>query len=169
MRLIFLDIDGVLNCTETKVKAPSGCIGIDADKCERLAKIVQKTNAFVVLTSTWKTEWFRNAFVSELPPDGQYLEKTLLNYGVVIYDKTTETTWSQRGQGILDFIKNCDQKVESFVILDDEFTLDYARCGLDKYHVKTYYSKRDSNTLLGLQDYHVEKAVNILNEKQCVL
>ena len=166
MKAIFLDIDGVLNSIETKVKAPSGCIGIDADKCERLAKIVQQTGAFVVLTSTWKTDWFRSAFINDLPKDGQYLEKTLLEHNILIYDKTTDTSWSQRAEGILDFINNCDQTVESFVILDDEFTLDYARCGLDKYHVKTYYSKKDSNTLLGLQDYHVEKAVNILNDRK---
>ena len=163
MKIIFLDIDGVLNCIETRVKAPSGCIGIDDDKCERLGKIVKETGARVVLTSTWKKDWFRHAFISDLPEDGQYLEKRLFEHGVLIYDKTTDLSWSQRAEGILDFIKNCEQEVESFIILDDEYTLNYAQCGLDKYHIKTFYSKQNSNTLLGLQDYHVEKAVYILN------
>lgn len=163
MKLLFLDVDGVLNCTETRVKAPSGCIGLDDDKCERLGKIVHETGALVVLTSTWKTNWFRHPFITDLPKDGQYLEKKLFEYGILIYDKTTDPSWPQRGEGILDFIKNSEEKVESFVILDDDFTLNYAQCGLDKYHIKTFYSKKNSNTLLGLQDHHVEKAVNILN------
>lgn len=163
MKLLFLDVDGVLNCTETRVKAPSGCIGLDDDKCERLGKIIHETHALVVLTSTWKTDWFRHPFISDLPKDGQYLEKKLFEHGVLIYDKTEDATWAQRAEGILDFIKNCEDEVEAFVILDDEFTLDYARMGLDKHHVKTFYSKKNPETLLGLQDYHVEKAVNILN------
>ena len=55
MKVIFLDIDGVLNNEYSKTRAPSGVIGIDGDKVKRLRKIVESTGAKLVLTSSWKT------------------------------------------------------------------------------------------------------------------
>lgn len=163
MKLIFLDIDGVLNCVETKVKSPSGCIGIDETMCKRLKQIVEQTDAKIVLTSTWKTEWNKTSENGlQTTKDGNYLVNTFNKYGLTIFDKTYEKTWAQRGEGVLNFLDN-HKDIESFVILDDEFTVDYIKHDLDKYHVKTYYTKHSKETLLGLQDYHVEKAVCILN------
>ena len=39
MKLIFLDIDGVLNCAISKSRC-FGCLGIDDDKVKRLKTIV---------------------------------------------------------------------------------------------------------------------------------
>lgn len=53
MKVIFLDIDGVLNCVTSK----SYCgmyVGVDADKIRRLARIVEETGAKIVLSSDWR-------------------------------------------------------------------------------------------------------------------
>ena len=57
MKLIFLDVDGVLNRVQTKTQAPSGCTGIETELVKNLAKIVNETNALIILTSDWKVEW----------------------------------------------------------------------------------------------------------------
>ena len=40
MKVIFLDIDGVLNNEYSKTRAPSGVIGIDGDKVKRLRQLI---------------------------------------------------------------------------------------------------------------------------------
>lgn len=162
MKLLFLDIDGNLNYLGCKARSPSGCLGIEEEKVKLLREIIDKTGALVILTSTWKTEWFKTAFIEDLSKDGQYLERQLSKYKVFILDKTTDPSWAQRGQGILDFIDEWngsrDNKVESFVILDDE-SFDFREVGLMNYFVKTNFTE-------GLLPEHVEKAVNILNEQR---
>ena len=156
MKLIFLDVDGVLNYGGCKSRAPSGCLGIEEEKVKLLRKIIDKTGAIVILTSTWKTEWFPTAFISELTKDGQYLEKELAKHNVFIRAKTEDPSWSQRGIGIIDFLNNWSEPVESFVIIDDE-SFDFNKVGIKNRHVKTSFAD-------GLLPDHVKQAVNILNQ-----
>lgn len=164
MKVIFLDIDGVLNASGTRARAPSGCIGLDEDKILRLKHIIDKTHAKVVLTSTWKTEWFKTPIKEDLPADGQYLERRLEGCGIKIFDKTIDSAWARRGQGILDWINKFPNQIESFIMLDDE-QFDYASVGIIDRLVKTrYLPLNKDDTDLGLQDWHIEKAVKILND-----
>ncbi len=41
MRVIFLDIDGVLNNCRTRTKSPDGCTGISNSLCKRFRKIIE--------------------------------------------------------------------------------------------------------------------------------
>lgn len=155
MKLIFLDIDGVLNYRGCTARSATGCLGIDDSKVMLLREIIEKTQAKVILTSTWKTDWFRSAFIDDLPRDGQYLERKLAKHKVFIFDKTVDTEWSKRGKGILDFISQFPGDVEQFVILDDE-SFDFKIEGIDDKFVKTSFEK-------GLEKEHVEQAIKILN------
>ena len=155
MKIIFLDIDGVLNYSRCKARSATGCLGIEEEKVKLLRQIIDQTGAIVVLTSTWKTDWFPSAFIEDLPKDGQYLEKQLAKHKVFIRAKTEDPAWAQRGQGILDFIETSTCNVEQFVILDDE-SFDFIELGLENRFVKT-------NFIDGLLPEHVEKAVRILN------
>ena len=155
MKIIFLDIDGVLNYRGCKARAATGCLGVDDEKVKLLRQIIDQTGAIVVLTSTWKTDWFPSAFIEDLPRDGQYLERHLAKYKVFIRDKTDDPSWAQRGQGILDFIETSKYNVEQFVILDDE-SFDFIELGLNNRFVKTSFTDE-------LLPEHVEKAVRILN------
>ena len=53
MKVIFLDIDGVLNTPSSESRCGE-YIGIDDEKVKKLKKIVEKTKAEIVLISTWK-------------------------------------------------------------------------------------------------------------------
>lgn len=57
-KIIFLDIDGVLNTQETLRKSHNGIIGIDPYKVLLLDRIVQATGAEVVLSSSWRKGHF---------------------------------------------------------------------------------------------------------------
>lgn len=87
MKIIFLDVDGILNWGVCKSRAPSGCLGVEDDKVELLKQIVDRTGAKIVLTSTWKSEWFRTDFIEDLPRDGAYLQKRLKRHGLTIMQK----------------------------------------------------------------------------------
>ena len=155
MKIIFLDIDGVLNYRGCKAKSATGCLGIDEEKVKLLKDLVGRTDACVVLTSTWKTDWFWTHYIDDLPKDGQYLVRQLGKYKIFIIDKTEDPSWARRGQGILDFIETSKYNVEQFVILDDE-SFDFIELGLGNRFVKTNFE-------YGLLPEHVEKAVSILN------
>ena len=155
MKLLFLDIDGVLNYGGCTARSPSGCLGIDTNKVKLLRKIIDQTGAIVILTSTWKTDWFPSAFIEDLPRDGQYLEKKLAEHRVFIRAKTDDPSWGERGVGILSYIKQHKEEVESFVIIDDE-SFDFESVGIIDRLVKTSFVE-------GLLESDVEKAVKILN------
>ena len=156
MKIIFLDIDGVLNYSGCKARSPSGCIGIEHDKLQLLKQIVDATGAKIVLTSTWKTEWFPTNHIEDLSADARYLIKQLSNVRLGILDKTIDTAWAKRGEGILNYLKDC--YCEAYVILDDE-RFDFFELGLDKNFVKTNFFNGGLNTV------SVERAIKILGGK----
>ena len=80
----------------------------------------------------------------------------MAKHNVFIRAKTEDPSWSQRGLGILDFINNWSEPVESFVIIDDE-SFDFKKVGIKNKHVKTSFVD-------GLLPRHVAQAINILNQ-----
>ncbi len=156
MKIVFLDIDGVLNTPASRTRCGK-YIGIDHDKLLRLKKIIDETDAKIVLVSTWKEGWEREK--SRKPfQDGlaNYLDMKFKMFGMTVYDKTSdcaEGIYLSRGEGILEYLQR--QNAKSFVILDD-MQFDYDGCGLTDAFVKT-------KSALGLTDKDVQKAVEILN------
>lgn len=56
-KVLFLDVDGVLNCagtTETMSGDPTGVTGIDPQKAALFRKIITETGACFVVSSTWR-------------------------------------------------------------------------------------------------------------------
>ena len=53
-KIIFLDVDGVLNCWSTTRFLPGRYLFVDARKVLRLRDIVERTVAQIVLSSTWR-------------------------------------------------------------------------------------------------------------------
>ena len=56
IKVIFLDVDGVLNDQASNSKC-GFYTGIDDKKVKRLRAIVEATNAKIVLVSSWKKHW----------------------------------------------------------------------------------------------------------------
>ena len=159
MKVIFLDIDGVLNCQNSKSSC-FGMMGIDNKKVEVLKSIVDKSGAKIVLISSWRTGWNR-VHKEEQGYMANYLDKKLKSAGLYIIDKIDDYT-AMLGEGILKWLEN--KEVESFVILDDE-VWDYEKCNLSDKFVKTEFY--DDNG--GLNAGEAREAMKILCQDQSLL
>ena len=185
MKIIFLDIDGVLNgynllnniiwkIVETlhieKIYRDwrRNPFGIHKEKVKRLAKIVKKTNAKIVLSSSWRGFWKRPYYEMV---DYQKLLVDLFNkYNISVIDLTPFLPEKTRSEEIDSWIQSHKSEIESFVILDDEsFEL---KKFIGKELVKT--SSIDDSEIIkgiwkentGLKNKHVRKAIKILNRKE---
>ena len=155
MKVVFLDIDGVLNCEGSRSRC-AGYRGIDDKKAENLAKIVKATGAEIVLISTWKEDW-RKTDKARQGMMANYLDKKLKKQGLAAWDKTRDFVgerYLSRGEGILEYLARGG--VQGYVILDD-YQFDYDSCGLTENYVKT------DNYNGGLTEELSEKAIGILN------
>lgn len=151
-KVIFLDIDGVLNDATTDQYTPAGFMGIDAYKVKLLRQIVEATGASIVLTSTWKTEW--SLHKDFLARDGAYLNQMLADENLHISAKTTDQILD-RGAGITRWL-NLHPNVVSWIVIDDDVFLDFEEHGIMPHLVKTsFYS--------GLTQDHVAQCIHMLN------
>lgn len=158
-RIVFLDIDGVLNTPKSVAKCID-CICIDDDKLQLLKEIIDATGSKIVLISTWKESWERLPSRKHLQDDfANYLDKKFKAAGFSVFDKTLDYLdgglFLSRGEGIVEYIKRT--KPISFVILDD-IKFDYNECGLTENFIKI-------KSRQGLQNIHVQKAIEILNKR----
>ena len=153
MKIIFLDVDGVLNCT-TDWSGPNddGPATLDPVKCDMLARIVRETDAVVVLSSTWR-----------LIP-GRALDKLtawLLKRNVTIHSYTKDLTSELghcmiRGYEIARWMQNNANQFPNprFVILDDDDDINQNQL---PFFVQT-------SMKTGLTPELADKAIAILNQ-----
>lgn len=153
MKIIFLDVDGVLNCGNTN-DICMGFTGIEDRLVKQLQKIVKATGAKIVLVSSWRYYWEQSDKENQ-DELGTYLDRKLSKQGLYILDKTDPHCLYARGRGIHEWLNG--KYVESFVILDDE-THDYEAVNLSNRWIQTY--DVDDG---GITDEDVEKAIKILN------
>ena len=160
MKVIFLDIDGVLNCATSK----SYCVeddgrvikGIDSDKVKQLAKIVEATDAQIILSSDMKYR-LNKYYTGQKPNHVKYLDNHLYKKGkLIIKDKTPDTnkgSWF-RGEEILMYLR-IHPDIDNYVILDDTFFDDFIIKEIEEHLVLT-------NRKVGLTDGNVDDAIKIL-------
>jgi len=155
MKIIFLDVDGVLNCNKSKIDKSTGYLGIDDDKLIKLKTIVDKTGAEIVLCSSWKDDWFSDIKLKYMQGNlGNLIDKKFSRMHLKIKDKTEDQGFN-RGEGIINYIKI--HKPDDYVILDDE-KFDYAKLKMMNNVVLTdFYAS-------GLNDECVNKAILLLNK-----
>jgi hypothetical protein len=127
MKIVFLDIDGVLNDDFTKERTPPlqttggwgmsmRYTGIERGKVERLHKIFRETDAKLVLSSTWRLH-------PEMHP---YMWKMLGKFIKSRYIGKTPITdqYTYRGKEIYEWIKlNLDEdgnQIKKFIMIDDD-------------------------------------------------
>lgn len=119
MKVIFLDIDGVLNNEEHIVKIHNllgeeqyldilrkiGELPFDYRSCKLLQEFIKETNAEVILSSTWR-----------LNPESINIIKRYA--GIEIKD-ITPRLHSMRGEEIQQYLDN-HKEITNYVILDDD-------------------------------------------------
>lgn len=130
MKVIFLDIDGVLNSTHWYIKNhkrhPERCradTAINPRFVKNLRKIVRKTGAVIVLSAT-----ARFGIKNDL---NHYFRRIFKQYGLEIYGYTPRIGM-ERGIDIQEWL-NHNLNVTNIVILDDDSDM----CHLKEYLVKT--------------------------------
>ena len=153
MKVIFLDIDGVLNHNNSREVVKGGIIGLNKECCTQLKRIVDTTGAKIVLVSTWKMWW--SPIYDECKFDGKYLSDTFNECGLSIIDKTTGPCGDGRGQGILNYIE-AHKDIESYIVLDDEIFNDYRCSKIMSRLVKTSFYK------WGLTTELADRAIQLL-------
>lgn len=146
--IIFLDIDGVLNSLAF-IKEPSftgGLVGIDPKAVAHLNRLVEATEACIVISSTWR-------ILDSL----KSIRRDIRNAGgsayIQIIDKTP-TGGPFRGNEIQRWL-DAHPNITNFIILDDDSDMEH----LTPYLIQT-------NWETGLQDKHVEAAIKMLKDKE---
>ena len=137
MKVVFLDIDGVLNDGVRIMEIDSDFPSREHLDC--LKAIIDATNAKIVLSSTWRL----------FPSARNDVKNALRNVGLEFIDRTKELR--DRASEIQEWL-NRHPEVEKFVILDDE---EISGKFPDNLVQTTFYR--------GLLPEHVERAIKILN------
>lgn len=158
MKIIFLDIDGVLNTTSTTEMFEEYTF-VEDEKVQLLKQLVTRTGAKIVFSSSWRYGWWAERVVNPTSSDlssirlFQALKQKLSEYGLELLDHTDES--GNRGQEIDWWLESWDgETIENFVILDDmhlSYLLPHT-----SHVVSTSLSK-------GLTQSLVDRAVNVLN------
>ena len=158
LKVLFLDVDGVLNCRSTKDYCGK-YIGIDDGKVELLKEIIDATGAIIVLVSTWKECWTNEQrFKPNQDELATYLDEKLAKQGLTAVDKTIDGNSFRRGKGILRYIELQKEKgidINKYVILDDEM-FDYLETKMTRHLIQTSFYQN------GLEKKHVRKAIERL-------
>lgn len=107
MKIIFLDVDGVLNFRNSQSK-------VEDEKVKLLKHIVDETNAQIVLSSDWR------CYLNTDDKDIDLLIRTLSKYGIEIISSTPITKHGYRGAEIYQWVNEWKGKtIKKIVILDD--------------------------------------------------
>ena len=103
MKVLFLDIDGVVNCESTRVHF-MGFIGIDPRRAAYVRHIVAATGCEIVLSSTWRYH----------EQDREEVRRKICDF----LDVTPSVAWSRGGQ-IAAWLAD-HPEVTRYAILDDD-------------------------------------------------
>ena len=153
-KIIFLDIDGVLNSVKYDRLRTESDGNIDVTRLVLLKELVDYSNADIVLSSTWRKHWDPDA--DKCDAIGNELNETFRKFGLSIFGKTPYIGYCDRSVEIKAWLDAHTGVYDSFVILDDMLG---GWGELAPFLVKT-----DSYIGRGLERSHIEKAKTILSK-----
>ena len=189
MKVIFLDIDGVLNGWDLSeyvkyniwnivpskkikdfIRSLSHYTDVDKKRVKRLGKICKKTGAKVVLSSSWRNGLLHCNDTRRYDSDENKLFWNLIDkYHIEVIDKTPRLRTSyKREDEIKAWISKHECEIENYIILDDEDTdlQSFVGSHLVKTSHNDYkgYIACSEKKWSGLANEHVKQAIKILNE-----
>lgn len=156
IKVIFLDIDGVLNSYDWRLKNKEKnneikCLDDRAIKI--LAEIVKTSGAKIVLSSSWRTKDADDVYM-------KILKSKFENLSITIFSETGYCRKKYpRGWEIREWLKNNRKiyNIVSFVIIDDDSQgISSHKKTLLPYYVKTSFKD-------GLKEKHIDKILHVLN------
>lgn len=150
-------MDGVLNTIYTKQYLRNGkCVFVEDKYVAILKKMVDISNAKIVLSSSWRKGWVdidNGNLNTNDAHDFIALKNKLLEFDIELFDKTPFIEHKKRGLEIQKWLdEHKDFNIESFVILDD-MDIVYP---LNRYLLQTSYST-------GLRDKYIQIVAKKLN------
>ncbi|GAV11738.1 HAD domain-containing protein [Paenibacillus sp. NAIST15-1] len=157
MKIIFLDIDGVIN-TDRAIMIQrnhnSEEFVFDQKAMKHLKEIVTETNAYFVISSTWRVHYgtsnlLWNSLIRNLNQYG--LEERIIGITPILdQDLRTSNRWKEIQNWLTE---NQNKEIESFVILDDEWDMG----------IYTMNEFVKCQGYIGINEEVKEKAIKILN------
>ena len=182
MRIIFLDVDGVLNNDKTEDKI-FGWIGIDPIFVDKLKTLYDLSNedeeTRIVISSSWKRDEIKaNREIekygyTKVSNTYSVLIERLTSAEMVVLGHTPENKNSSfyRGEEILQWIEDYNkdhEPISNYVILDDECFDFLQNEETKKRFIKTckeiykrYTTEWKYSRGIGLHDKHIEDAIKI--------
>lgn len=170
-KIIFLDVDGELTYSNYENDSTAN---IDVEKVKLLKEICDRTNAKIVVSSSWR------GYGDYTPKIYDILLQILSDYDIEVIDKTSYIPTEFDGEASESILQTTledlpyfqvkfgtgraaeihkwidEHKVESFVILDDE-DWQWSDYGYDKHWIQpTWFGDG------GLKREHVDRAIEIL-------
>lgn len=154
MKVIFLDVDGVIN-TEKQMqkeyekghKTSSYYLILDHSKIELLANLVHSTGAVVIISSSWRIGGFEKA------ESMKNLTNQLNQHGIIVSGYTPTSFEGVRGREIAQWIMTHCTHIPQFCIFDDDSDMEDLK---EEHLVQTTWKE-------GLLPIHIEKAKEVLN------
>lgn len=156
MKVIFLDFDGVITTEASKWR-------LDTDKMLLVKRICDKTNAKIVISSSWRRFTLEDTFnmLSEYEQSGKEVPFILRDYVIGI---TTHMYAFKEGNVHAHYglPRGCEisryltehEDISKYVILDDDTDMLLEQA---PYFINTNWG-------LGISEQDVEKAIEILNK-----
>lgn len=143
-RVVFLDIDGVLNTIFSWGKRPHAA-ALEPERVARINALCAATGAVIVVTSTWRLVF-----------DMDGLRQLLTGAGLTapIVDVTPCLDTGHRCDEIRFWVNSQPEPPDSYVIFDDDET-----AGIEGHFVWIARSR-------GVEDWHVDRARKLLMEER---
>lgn len=178
VRIIFLDIDGVLNGYSKMtgklywlfthfhlmefVNKYYDLFGIRTHNVRLLSKIIRCTGAKVVLSSSWRSGWFVS--YEEKSKRHRRLQDLFAKFNIDVVGITPFIN-GRREAEIARWISENHCQVENFVVIDDE------KFGIEEYYKNHFVQTSETDEICGswyentgLKRKHVLRAIEILNK-----
>lgn len=163
-KVIFLDIDGVLNTKEWYSKVTNDTpkdeygYAFDPVAVANLDNIIKKTGAVIVISSSWKfygvTKLKKMWKLRNLPGEIIDITPNTISDDILLNANLDEMKLGVcRGNEIKEWLSKHKSEISNYVIIDD---YDDLLPEQEDYTVLT-------NSLIGITEFDAEKAIKILN------
>ena len=135
--VIFLDLDGVVNCEKDWVHPYT----VRLECVKNLARIVKALDAGIVLTSSWRTGWVR---IGKCTPQIVNLKQMFSSQGIEISGRTPKL-----GNRSLEVNDYCHRHgITSYLILDDDLGLFTGQENIYLVNVESGLTRHDVKVIL---------------------